>query len=87
MVNKCSCGKRIAKGATECKGCYAKRSAARYVEAEAHVARGTCPHCGRGLYRNLALTGWWQCGAYGSPEMRRPEHRGAPACSFQTFTR
>lgn len=50
------------------------------------VAAGKCPQCGTGLVRNLALAGWWQCGAYASGTFRRPEYRDLPSCSFQTFT-
>ena len=86
VVTKCECGKRMSKYARECKTCAAKRSAARYAESAAIVAKGCCPQCGLGLRRNLALTGWWQCGAYGEPDFRPSEYRAAPKCSFQTFT-
>ena len=86
-ITKCECGKRMSKYARECNACHAKRMDACYAEAEAHVSRGTCPQCGCGLYRNLALTGWWQCGAYGSPDFRKEEHRFKPSCSFHVFTR
>ena len=57
------------------------------AEARAHVARGTCPQCGRRLYRNSALPGWWQCGAYGSPGFRPAEYAADPGrCSWQCFT-
>jgi hypothetical protein len=56
------------------------------AEAGRIVAGGKCPQCGAGLVRNLALAGWWQCGAYGSEGFRRPEFAGLPSCSFQTFT-
>ena len=86
QANKCGCGKRISKDATECKACYAKKSAARIATAMAVVERGTCPHCHAPLIRNLALTGWWQCAGYADLAMRRPEYRDLPKCSFQTFT-
>jgi hypothetical protein len=60
--------------------------AARINEAERIVATGRCPDCGTLLIRNLALAGWWQCGAYATPSFRKPEHRNLPACHFQTFT-
>jgi hypothetical protein len=85
-ITKCACGKRMSKHSSECTTCHKTRMGAVYAAAEAHVARGTCPQCGAGLYRNLALTGWWQCGRYGEPEFRKPEHRHLPKCSFQTFT-
>jgi hypothetical protein len=52
-------------------------------EGLAHVARGTCPHCSLPLKYNNAITGWYQCAAYGEPSFRKPEHRDAPKCSFQ----
>ena len=54
--------------------------------AQRIVAGGHCPDCGTALRRNLALAGWWQCGAFGEPSFRLPEHRNLPGCSFQTFT-
>lgn len=88
---KCSCGKAIVgkyqQSIGRCRICEAKRKADRYAEVARIVAAGTCPHCGTPLARNLALTGWWwQCGAYGEPSFRKPEHRSLPACSFQIFT-
>jgi len=53
-------------------------------EARAIVATGSCPQCGSGLRRNLALTGWWQCEQYGADGFRKDSTR--PSCSFQTFT-
>jgi len=64
----------------------AARIAAAIAEARAVVATGVCPTCGCGLRRNLALAGWWQCGAYGEPSFRAPEYRESPHCFFQTFT-
>ena len=37
------------------------------------VATGKCPKCGSELKRNLAISGWWQCGEY-------------KQCGFQCFT-
>lgn len=75
------------KGATECRKCATARTEARYDEAEKIVAAGVCPLCGSALWRNIALTGWWQCGRFGEPERRKPEYRFLPRCEFQTFTR
>lgn len=48
------------------------------------VLDGTCPNCGSGLRRNLALTGWWQCEQFGTEQFRaRPEDA---QCSWQGFT-
>ena len=48
------------------------------------VALGKCPDCGRGLKRNLSLTGWWQCEQLGAIGFRRfPE---LPSCGWQGFT-
>lgn len=54
--------------------------------ARAIVRTGTCPQCGTTLVPNLAILGWWQCGAFGEPPFRRPEFRDVAHCSFQTFT-
>lgn len=56
------------------------------AEAQAIVARGVCPKCGTPLVRNLALAGWYQCGAYADVAFRQPQFRALPQCSFQTFT-
>ena len=55
-----------------------------HAKARAIVASNACPQCGRGLRRNLALSGWWQCEQFGAPQFRRDPIQ--PACSFQTFT-
>jgi len=57
-----------------------------HAENQAIVATGVCPQCGTGLKYNSAITGWWQCGAYGGPSFRKPEHKDLPKCSFQCFT-
>jgi hypothetical protein len=54
------------------------------AEGRAIVATGTCPQCGSGLRRNLAITGWWQCSQYGADGFRKDSSK--PSCSFQTFT-
>lgn len=64
-----------------------QRLAQLHAEAMEHAKRGTCPRCGTKLIRNLALAGWWQCGAYASPSHRRPEYLGLAQCSFQCFTK
>jgi hypothetical protein len=58
----------------------------RLEKARAIVATGKCPECGTALIHNSAITGWWQCGAYASPGLRKPEFRELPKCSFQIFT-
>ncbi|GAC1475606.1 MAG: hypothetical protein PVSMB8_00350 [Vulcanimicrobiaceae bacterium] len=85
-ANKCECGKRINQHARQCKACHVAKMMKLQADAAEHVARGTCPHCGTKLVRNLALTGWWQCGAYASADFRKPEFKGLPSCAFQTFT-
>jgi len=57
-----------------------------HVQNRQIVASGKCPDCGSPLYRNLALTGWWQCSCYPAPDRRKPEYRGQPECTFQCFT-
>lgn len=47
------------------------------------VRKGVCPTCGTKLYRNLALSGWFQCGHFGADGFQRessPEH-----CDYQMF--
>lgn len=85
--SRCACGQVKSSDATECRKCARAKSEARYNEAEAIVAAKVCPQCGSPLERNLALTGWWQCVAYGEPSMRKREHASLPKCGFQTFTR
>jgi ssDNA-binding Zn-finger/Zn-ribbon topoisomerase 1 len=65
---------------------HVERMKALKAEASKIVATGKCPECGTGLVRNLALTGWWQCGAYGEPGFRKAEYKDLPHCGFQTFT-
>lgn len=65
---------------------HADRMNALRAQAAAIVETGHCPHCGTPLVRNLALAGWWQCGAFGEASFRKPEHRDRAHCSFQTFT-
>lgn len=57
-------------------------------EAREHVKRGTCPVCGEKLHRNLALTGWWECGSRGADGFRRDGKTVVekPSCHFQCFT-
>lgn len=43
---------------------------------------GVCPKCGTKLYRNLSLSGWWQCGHVGAVGFQREV--GAP-CNFDLF--
>lgn len=72
----------------------AAKRAAEKAERAAIVASGTCPQCGAPLVRNITLSGWWQCAAYGTPGFRgsfdgtskaHPEYDALPSCSFQSF--
>lgn len=83
-INRCACGKRIAKYATKCKACYEARHTQCVAEARAIVATGKCPTCGAGLKRLLALSGWWTCEQRGAEGFRKDASK--PSCSFQTFT-
>jgi hypothetical protein len=47
------------------------------------VRRGTCPTCGTKLYRNLALTGWFQCGHLGAPGFKA--EASSENCDYQMF--
>lgn len=67
----------------------ARREQAARIEAgravvRAAVAANTCPTCGRGLRRNLSLTGWWQCEQLGAEQFRADPTK-AP-CPWQGFT-
>lgn len=57
------------------------------AENRAIVSTGVCPKCGGQIYINLAIKGWWQCGAYGDDGFRRDGKKAAdvPQCSFQCF--
>lgn len=83
---RCQCGRAMSRYSEQCKPCHAERMATLKAEARRIVATGTCPDCGTALIRNSSLTGWWQCGASGSQDFRKPEYRNLPPCSFQTFT-
>lgn len=61
------------------------RMAMLHAKAQQVVATGQCPLCGTGLVRNLALTGWWQCGGYATGTHRQPQFAGVAKCDFQTF--
>jgi len=61
-----------------------KRIEAAQAETRAIVSRGTCPKCGCGLRRNLAITGWWQCKQFGAEGFRADSAK--PACEWQGFT-
>lgn len=74
------------KYATQCKACHVAKIWALCSKAKAIVAGGKCPDCSLPLRRNIALTGWYQCAAYGSPAYRAAEFRNAPPCLFQCFT-
>lgn len=81
--SRCACGKVKSKYSNECNACYKKADEKRKAENQAILKSGTCPQCGSGLRRNLALTGWVQCEQYGAPDRRaRPN---GPSCSFQCF--
>lgn len=84
--NRCKCGRRISKHATDCKNCYKARMDKIHAEAAVIVSKGACPRCNTVLVRNNALAGWWQCGAYGAERFRKPEHTNLPSCNFQIFT-
>jgi len=66
-----------------------------HAENQAIVDTGKCPKCGSPLVRNITMSGWWQCAAYGAVGFRarftgtgqsHPEYDSLPSCSFQTFT-
>lgn len=46
------------------------------------VKAGRCPLCQTRLYRNLALSGWYQCGHLGAEGFQKET---GPACNFQFF--
>jgi hypothetical protein len=67
--------------------CFLHRRQQLLTQARAIVQTGMCPQCGTGLVRNMALAGWYLCGAYAAESHRLPEYDGLPQCHFQTFTR
>ncbi len=83
---------RRMQGATIRSAKAAQRAAqtARIAAAKAQAARvlesGVCPMCGTRLRRNLAITGWYQCGAFGEPTFRETPYAALPKCDFQMFT-
>jgi hypothetical protein len=52
------------------------------IEAQGIVAGGRCPQCSEKLFRNLSLSGWWQCGHYGAVGFQKVP---GPNCNFQIF--
>lgn len=68
------------------KAARAAKMEAIYAEAKRIVATGICPHCAAPLRRNLSMTGWWQCGQYGSDGFRKDNSKPACPVAFQTFT-
>lgn len=50
--------------------------------AHAVVVKGVCPTCGTKLYRNLSLSGWYQCGHVGAVGFQREP---GVQCDFQIF--
>jgi hypothetical protein len=53
------------------------------AEALAALQGNRCPCCGRGVRRNLSLTGWVQCEQFGAEQFRKDPAQ--PACSWQGF--
>ena len=60
-----------------------ERIAAAKAATAAVVSSGKCPCCGRGLRRNLSLTGWWQCEQLGAVGFRK--FADQPSCDWQGF--
>jgi hypothetical protein len=55
---------------------------ARAAENHKILITGKCPLCGTKLYRNLSLTGWWQCGHLGAVGFQKEP---GPHCDFDLF--
>lgn len=84
MTTTCkTCARR--KDGNRCARCHAAHMAQLRAEADRVIATGKCPQCGTALVRNVAQSGWYQCGAYADERMRTPQFRGLPSCSFQVF--
>jgi hypothetical protein len=64
------------------KAAYKARRLELMTRAQAIVAKGVCPTCGTKLYRNLSLSGWWQCGHVGAVGFQREP---GPHCNFDIF--
>ena len=85
MAKTCpKCGKCSASWTPLCRACARKAHEDSVAEARRIVDGGACPKCGRGLRRNSALAGWWQCEQFGAEQFRADAT--LPSCSFQTFT-
>lgn len=79
------CGGRCSKYSNNtCKKCHQKRMSQIHSEIDSIVRSGKCPDCGKGLRRNLALSGWWQCEQFGDPQYR--SNPDGPSCDWQGFT-
>ena len=82
-VTRCTCGKRMSRHAHSCRTCREAREAELRAEGLAVVQTGRCPTCGKGLSRNRAITGWWQCEQYGAEGFRKDST--LPPCSWQVI--
>lgn len=82
-VSKCKCGSRKSQHSNSCRKCYEKRQADIKTANRAIFETGSCPDCGSGLVKNLALTGWVQCEQAGADGFRKNDNK--PPCSFQIF--
>jgi len=60
------------------------RIEAAHAETHAALESNSCPTCGSGARRNIALSGWVQCEQFGADGRRA--RNDAPACSWQGFT-
>lgn len=79
------CGGRCSKYSNNtCPKCHKKRMTDIHAEIGKIVKSGKCPDCGRGLRRNMALSGWWQCVQYGAVGFRAEADK--PSCNWQGFT-
>jgi ssDNA-binding Zn-finger/Zn-ribbon topoisomerase 1 len=80
-MNRCKCGRRISKYASQCRICHQKMLEAGAKEYVEIWKKGTCPRCGRPLVFNNSLAGsmWLQCQGFG---MLKPNPTD-PDCGFQ----
>lgn len=61
------------------------RIEAAHKEAQKALKENRCPVCGRGVRRNLSLTGWVQCEQLGTEQFRK--YPNLAPCDWQGFTR
>jgi hypothetical protein len=74
---------RISKATKQAQIAAAKaRRMENYLRYMPILKAGKCQECGTKLYRNLSLSGWWQCGHVGAVGFQK---EAGPHCNYQFF--